>query len=71
MRLYDVPRQFATEDQCHEHLVNLRWPHGVRCIKCKSDWVGHYKSHGKTGKPRHIFQCLDCQYQFTATTGAL
>ncbi len=50
MRLYEVHKRFATEEQCIEHLVNMRWPHGVICPSCKSDWVSRYDTHGKTGK---------------------
>ena len=71
MRLIDVHSRFATEEQCIEHLVNMRWPHGVKCVHCKSDWVARYDSHGKTGKFRRVYECGDCHKQFTAQSGTL
>jgi transposase-like protein len=71
MRLIDVHQRFTTELQCVEHLVNMRWPHGVRCIACESDWVQRYDSHGKTGKFRRVYQCSDCGKQFTAQSNTL
>ncbi len=71
MRLIDVHERFATEQQCIEHLVNMRWPHGVKCVYCKSDWVARYDTHGKTGKFRRVYECGDCHKQFTAQSGTL
>lgn len=71
MNLIKVHERFATEQQCIEHLVNIRWPHGVRCVACNSDWVARYDSHGKTGKFRRVYQCGDCGKQFTAQSGTL
>jgi transposase-like protein len=71
MRLYDVPKMFSTEQECIQHLVNMRWPHGVRCVACNSDWVNRYDSQGKTGKFRRVYQCGDCGKQFTPMAGTL
>jgi transposase-like protein len=49
----------------------MRWPNGVRCVACNSDWVARYDSHGKTGKFRRVYQCGDCKKQFTAQAGTL
>jgi transposase-like protein len=71
MRLYEVHQRFETEERCIEHLVNIRWPNGVKCVHCKSDWVARYDSHGKTGKFRRVYECGDCHKQFTAQSGTL
>jgi transposase-like protein len=71
MRLYEVATKFADERHCIEHLVNMRWPNGVRCVACNSDWVARYESHGKTGKFRRVYECGDCHKQFTAQSGTL
>jgi transposase-like protein len=70
MRLYEVSK-FTDEKHCIEHLVNLRWPNGVKCVYCESDWVARYDSHGKTGKFRRVYECGDCHKQFTAQSGTL
>ena len=71
MLLIDVHSRFATEEQCIEHLVNMRWPHGVKCVHCKSHCVARYYSHCKTGKFRRVYECGDCHKQFTAQSGTL
>lgn len=71
MRLYEVATKFADERHCIEHLVNMRWPNGVKCVYCKSDWVARYDSHGKTGKFRRVYECGDCHKQFTSQSGTL
>src|SRR5712675_801188 len=71
MRLYEVATKFSDERHCIEHLVNMRWPNGVKCVYCKSDWVARYDTHGKTGKFRRVYECGDCHKQFTAQSGTL
>jgi transposase-like protein len=71
MRLYEVAKKFSDEQHCIEHLVNMRWPNGVKCVYCNSDWVARYDSHGKTGKFRRVYECGDCHKQFTAQSGTL
>jgi transposase-like protein len=34
MTLKDLERDYATEDQCYQALVDERWPNGVRCPLC-------------------------------------
>lgn len=72
MNLHDVAQEFATEEEAVEHLTKKRWPRGVRCVACDSDRVSRVSGMGKTGKQRRgVFVCLDCDYQFSATSGTL
>jgi transposase-like protein len=71
MNLHDVAQVFATEDDAHEALIKTRWPKGVRCVACNSDRISRVRSLGKTGKVRRILECLECGFQFTATSGTL
>lgn len=71
MNLHDVAVVFATEDEAHEALIKARWPQGIRCLACESDRISRVTSKGKTGKVRRILECLECGYQFTATSGTL
>jgi transposase-like protein len=82
----DVAREFATDEQCFEYLEQMRWPEGVRCLSCDSNHVSKYsvkegtrkrfsKKEGKEievkAPARVIYQCLECDKQFTPTTGTV
>ncbi len=72
MNLHDIAQTFATEEEAVEHLIRKRWPKGVRCVACDSERVPRVYSLGKTGKQRRgLFACLECGFQFTATSGTL
>jgi hypothetical protein len=82
MNLINVVSKFKTEDECIDHLIAMRWPHGVCCIKCGEQHVSEMRikaSRRKNGKyipARRLFRCMnpdmDCKgYQFTAKTGTI
>src|SRR5262249_35863093 len=56
---------------CIAHLERIRWPHGLRCIKCSGENVRRLESAGKTGKPRYLYWCSDCRYQYSVTVGTI
>lgn len=73
MNLIDVTRQFSTEEACLDFLEALRWPEGVRCLKCDGDKVSRItrKKPGKNVRTR-VYQCLVCKgYQFSVTAGTI
>jgi transposase-like protein len=55
---------FPTEESCHEALAELRWPDGVKCLRCES-------AHIRRNYTRHIYDCGLCGYQFTVMTGTM
>jgi transposase-like protein len=74
MNLIDVAKKFATEEACVNYLETMRWPDGVRCVKCEGSNVSRYQTaetsrevkNRKTGKletktvpARFIYQCMD------------
>jgi transposase-like protein len=71
MNLTDLGRTFQTDDECIDYFERMRWPSGVQCLACESKRISHITSHGKTGKPRRVLQCLECGKQFTATCNTL
>lgn len=82
MHLINVVTTFKTEDECLDHLVKMRWPMGVCCIKCGGTEVSEMRivaSQRKNGKyipPRRLFRCMNegasCYgYQFTAKAGTI
>ena len=55
-------RYFADPQVCHEFMVNMRWPNGVRCPLCNCDKVSFYSN-------RRVYRCAACKKQFTLKTG--
>ncbi len=56
-------KMFNTEEQCVEYLMELRWPEGYQCSRCKNKtfWLGN--------KKRII--CSKCEFQTTAIAGTI
>lgn len=55
---------FSSESACWERLVGLRWPRGIRCLKCpdqKQDFI----------RKRKVFECRGCGKQRSATAGTM
>jgi hypothetical protein len=80
MNLINVVAKFKTEDECIDHLIAIRWPNGVCCIKCGEMNVQEMRieaSRRKNGRfipARRLFRCLrpECKgYQFTAKAGTI
>jgi transposase-like protein len=61
MKLID---RFDTDEKCRIALEKLRWPEGVRCIRCGSEKISRaYK--------RNQFECDSCGYHFSVTAGTI
>lgn len=56
--------RYSTDEHCREALTHLRWPDGVRCLKCKSDNVASVSD-------RKVYVCYSCRYQFSVTVGTI
>ena len=70
---FETLQEFNTEDLCISHLERVRWPDGFRCIRegCGSQRIMTFEAKGKTGKPRRLYECVDCRYQYSVTTGTM
>lgn len=56
--------RFDTDEKCRITLEKLRWPDGVRCIRCGSEKISrNYK--------RNQFECTPCGYHFSVTAGTI
>ena len=62
--LMTLIEQFSTDEKCREALMHLRWPHGVKCLRCGHDKVSPVKD-------RKVFDCDSCHYQFSVTVGTI
>lgn len=69
--IFDVINRFNSEEKCISHFEKLRWPEGCECPRCKSKKVFKFQTEGKTGKTRHLYECVDCKYQYSVTTGTV
>jgi hypothetical protein len=67
--IIDVTQEFETEEQCLAYLEAMRWPEGVRCVKCDHCKVSKFRSRSTKQADRRLYQCLNpmCKHQFSAT----
>src|SRR3989441_7721669 len=64
MNLLKLVSRFDNDEKCRMHLEQLRWPDGVRCVRCQSPKISRmYK--------RNQFACESCGYQFSVTAGTI
>ena len=64
MDLISLFEKFGNDEKCRMYLEKLRWPEGVRCVRCGSDKISRiYK--------RNQFACDSCGYQFSVTAGTI
>jgi transposase-like protein len=71
MSVLAVMQKFSSEADCIAHFEKIRWPHGLECPECKSKRVFKFETAGKTGKMRQLYECVDCHYQYSVTTGTV
>jgi len=64
MDLMKLITKYDSDEQCRIALEKLRWPDGVRCIRCASEKISrNYK--------RNQFECTPCGYHFSVTAGTI
>jgi Transposase zinc-ribbon domain len=74
MRLIEVNKAFATDEQCLAYLEHKRWPNGVRCTVCGAKEVSKItRKTASKNKRAQVYQCLEktCKSQFSATNGTI
>src|SRR5712691_443279 len=64
MNLIELVEQFSDEEACRKHLTELRWPDGIKCLRCEST-----KVNGPS--KRHLYECSECGYQFSVKVGTV
>lgn len=60
--LYDYKAYLSNELFARSLLVKIRWPEGVRCLKCQSSTIWRIGVD---------FQCGDCRAHFSPTSGSV
>jgi transposase-like protein len=74
MKLIDVTKAFASDEQCLAYLEAMRWPNGVRCPVCGADKISKItRKSTKENKRTQLYQCLEktCNSQFSVTAGTI
>src|SRR5258708_13244624 len=84
--LIDVTKTSATPEACNDFMEWMGWGDGVTCLTCESKKVTKYQKQPgsrtrvnpiteqretKAVPPRILYVCLDCGFQFSATTGTI
>lgn len=69
--IFEVVSKFGTEEACIRHFEHIRWPKGLRCVRCNGENVHKFEAEGKTGKDRYLYHCDDCRYQYSVTVGTI
>ena len=69
--LFDIVDKFNTEEKCIAHFERVRWPKELTCPKCNGTRIMKFKADGKTGKERSLYECVECHYQYSVTTGTI
>jgi transposase-like protein len=64
MDLIKLIDQFGSDDKCRAYLQSLRFPDGVKCLRCQSVKISRIIK-------RNQFICDDCNYQFSVLTGTI
>ncbi len=64
MNLVRLVERFGSEAKCRAYLEGLRWPDGVRCLRCQSHKISRIRT-------RDQFDCDSCRYQFSVTAGTI
>jgi transposase-like protein len=55
---------FDTDAECRQALEELRWPNGVKCLRCGFDKISRITT-------RRQYDCNKCRYRFSVTTGTI
>ena len=64
MNLHELHIRFKNERECHNYLIQLRWPNGASCPYCKSKEV--YRRNWQFG-----FKCRTCNCSFSVCNGTV
>jgi transposase-like protein len=59
------------EEYFISELESIRWPQGLRCIRCGLARIRIIQSATRKSQPRRLYWCADCHYQYSVTAGTL
>ena len=59
----EFERWFSSEEACREYLIRVRWPKGIKCLRCGGEKLWLTK--------RKLYHCAGCGYESSVTAGTL
>ncbi len=65
--LVEIYRRFPTEQDCLDHIAQVRWPDGPLCPYCGAERTARHSENDR----RDRFQCQRCTRSFSATVGTI
>ena len=66
MNLMQFQQRFHSEEACHQHLYQMKWPDGFRCPKC-----GYNRCYEINTRKLPLYECAHCKHQTTVTVGTI
>ena len=66
LNMMTLTEQYGDDEKCRKTIRHLRWPGGVRCLRCDSNNVSP-----EPIADRKVFACYSCRYQFSATVDTI
>jgi transposase-like protein len=78
--LINLIERYGDDEKCRAFLEKLRWPDGVRCLRCGSAKVSRVSTKVGTRQNRKVknpersrnqFDCDSCRHQFSVTAGTV
>ena len=66
LSLMELSERFSSDRKAEDWFVGIRWPNGVRCVRCLSDDIEHRASR----KPAP-YRCRNCRRDFSVKTGTV
>src|SRR5712691_8996929 len=64
VNLMSLVERYNTDEHCREALKHLRFPDGMKCLKCQSENVAPVSD-------RKVYVCYSCRYQVSVTVGTI
>ena len=66
INLIQFQQVFNTDEACHRHLFEMKWPEGFKCPKC-----GHDRAYEIKTRHLPLYECTQCKHQTTVTVGTI
>jgi transposase-like protein len=64
MTMTMLMERFGSEEKCRTALEKLRWPDGIRCVRCNGVKISRIYDRAQ-------FACDTCNHQFSVTSGTI
>jgi transposase-like protein len=66
INLLQFQKKFNSEEACHQHLYNMKWPDGFQCPQCPNRQA--YEIQTRT---LPLYECTQCGHQTTVKVGTI